>query len=662
MTESLATPNAIGIHDAEVEHIFGLTGPLSASVKGYRPRQAQTEMAKAIADAIAGQTTLLAEAGTGTGKTYAYLTPALLWGGKVIVSTGTKNLQDQLFLRDIPTIRKVLKAPVSIALLKGRANYLCHYHLERTIQNGRLSSREDVGYLRDIGRFIKTTMTGDKAELARVPENASVWSLVTSTKDTCMGSECQYYQDCFVMKARKEAQQADVVVVNHHLFFADVALKDTGIAELLPSANTVIFDEAHQLPETATLFFGETVSTSQVLELCRDVLAEGLSHARDGAEWAKLVAPVERAARDLRLAFPQDIVRYSIDQIAPSSPFFEALEALKSTMDEMIAVLEKQAERAETLEQCRARSILLAEQYEKWNAADDGKSGDYVLWVEAFSTSLQLHRTPLSIAPIFNKQREGVPRTWIFTSATMAVKNDFSHYVSQMGLWDQPARTWPSPFNYQEQGFLYVPNGMPQPNSYEYMDAVIDAALPVIEAAGGKTFLLCTTLKAVKHSAERLRDEFQKRGLDFPLFIHGDAGRTELLDRFRAAGNGVLIGSQSFWEGVDVRGDALSLVIIDKLPFAPPDDPVLSARIAAMEKKGLNGFVHHQLPEAIINLKQGAGRLIRDEGDKGVLMICDPRLISKPYGKRIWQSLPSFARTRELAEVQAFFKKIKIPV
>ncbi|MBC3906020.1 ATP-dependent DNA helicase [Undibacterium sp. NL8W] len=661
MTESLATPNAIGIHDAEVEHIFGLTGPLSASVKGYRPRQAQTEMAKAIADAIAGQTTLLAEAGTGTGKTYAYLTPALLWGGKVIVSTGTKNLQDQLFLRDIPTIRKVLKAPVSIALLKGRANYLCHYHLERTIQNGRLSSREDVGYLRDIGRFIKTTMTGDKAELARVPENASVWSLVTSTKDTCMGSECQYYQDCFVMKARKEAQQADVVVVNHHLFFADVALKDTGIAELLPSANTVIFDEAHQLPETATLFFGETVSTSQVLELCRDVLAEGLSHARDGAEWAKLVAPVERAARDLRLAFPQDIVRYSIDQIALSSPFFEALETLKSTMDEMIAVLEKQAERAETLEQCRARSILLAEQYEKWNAADDGKSGDYVLWVEAFSTSLQLHRTPLSIAPIFNKQREGVPRTWIFTSATMAVKNDFSHYVSQMGLWDQPARTWPSPFNYQEQGFLYVPNGMPQPNSYEYMDAVIDAALPVIEAAGGKTFLLCTTLKAVKHSAERLRDEFQKRGLDFPLFIHGDAGRTELLDRFRAAGNGVLIGSQSFWEGVDVRGDALSLVIIDKLPFAPPDDPVLSARIAAMEKKGLNGFVHHQLPEAIINLKQGAGRLIRDEGDKGVLMICDPRLISKPYGKRIWQSLPSFARTRELAEVQAFFKKIRNP-
>ena len=476
-----------------------------------------------------------------------------------------------------------------------------------------------------------------------------------------MGSECQYYQDCFVMKARKEAQQADIVVVNHHLFFADVALKDTGIAELLPSANTVIFDEAHQLPETATLFFGDTVSTSQILELCRDVQAEGLSHARDGAEWSKLGAPVERAARDLRLAFPQDVVRLAIEQIAASSPFFEFLEALKTSLAELIVVLEQQAVRAETLEQCRARTIMLNDQIHAWNAAPEGKEkeGDYVLWVEAYSVSLQLHRTPLSIAPIFNKQREGVPRTWIFTSATMAVKNDFSHFVSQMGLWNEPAHTWPSPFNYQEQGFLYVPNGMPEPNSRDYADAVVDAALPVIIAAGGRTFLLCTTLKAVKFSAGRLKDEFDKRGLNFPLFVQGDAGRTELLDRFRAAGNGVLIGSQSFWEGVDVRGEALSLVINDKLPFSPPDDPVLAARITAMEKKGLNGFVHHQLPEAIINLKQGAGRLIRDETDVGVLMICDPRLISKPYGKRIWQSLPAFTRTRVEADVIAFFENLK---
>ncbi len=459
------------------------------------------------------------------------------------------------------------------------------------------------------------------------------------------------------MKARKEAQQADVVVVNHHLFFADVALKDTGVAELLPSANTIIFDEAHQLPETATLFFGDTISTSHVLELCRDVLAEGLSHARDGADWAGIVSKVERSARDLRLTFPQDIVRLAVNQIAPSSPFFPALETLKDELDGMITVLQKQAERAETIEQCRVRGIEIATRLDAWNKpkGDVIIGQESVLWVEAFSSSLQLHQTPLSIAPIFNKQREGVPRTWIFTSATLAVKNDFHHYSAQMGLWDEPAHSWPSPFDYDSQGLLYVPTGLPQPNSLDYTDAVIDAVLPVIEAAGGGAFLLCTTIRAVNRSAERLREEFERRKLPFPLMVQGEAGRTELLDRFRAAGNAVLIGSQSFWEGVDVRGDALSLVIIDKLPFSPPDDPVLAARIEALERKGMNGFMHHQLPAAIINLKQGAGRLIRDETDRGVLMICDPRLIAKPYGKRIWQSLPPFKRTRELDVVRTFF-------
>lgn len=650
-----------GIHDAEVERLFGSGGLLGGEVDSYRPRHSQTEMAKAIADAIAGQRTLIAEAGTGTGKTFAYLVPALLWGGKVIVSTGTKNLQDQLFLRDIPTVRKALNAPVSVALLKGRSNYVCHFHLERTLQNGRMTSRDDVGYLREISRFMKTTGSGDKAELSKVPETAPIWNLVTSTRDTCFGAECQYYQDCFVMKARKEAQQADVVVVNHHLFFADVALKDTGVAELLPTANTVIFDEAHQLPETATMFFGDTVSTSQILELCRDVLAEGLSHARDGADWAAVVAPVERAARDLRLAFPEDIVRLAVSQIAASSVFFPALETLRGNIDDMIVVLDKQSERAESIEQCRTRAVELTQRLANWNDARDNSASDesqaYVLWVEAFTSSLQLHRTPLSIAPIFNKQREGTPRAWIFTSATLAVKNDFHHYTSQMGLWDEPAQSWPSPFNYEQQGLLYVPANLPQPNSYEYTDAVIDAALPAIIAAGGRTFLLCTTIRAVNRAAERLREEFSQRGLPFPLMVQGEAGRTELLDRFRAAGNGVLIGSQSFWEGVDVRGEALSLVIIDKLPFSPPDDPVLAARIAELEKKGLSGFVHHQLPAAIINLKQGAGRLIRDENDSGVLMICDPRLISKGYGRRIWQSLPPFKRTREISAVEEFFAR-----
>jgi ATP-dependent DNA helicase DinG len=472
-----------------------------------------------------------------------------------------------------------------------------------------------------------------------------------------MGSECQYYNDCFVMKARKEAQQADVVVVNHHLFFADVALKDTGVAELLPSANTIIFDEAHQLPETATLFFGETVSTSQIIELCRDVLAEGLSHARDGADWSQLSGAVERAARDLRLTFPQDSVKLAAHQIAPSSPFFPALEAVQDELAAMIEVLEDQAQRAETLEQCRVRAVELAARLGAWTAGGEqaATDPDKVLWVEAYASSLQLHQTPLSIAPIFSKQREGPPRSWIFASATLAVKNDFNHYTAQMGMMNESARTWPSPFDYGNQGLLYVPNDMPPANAPGYTDAVIDAALPVIEAAGGRAFLLCTTIRAVNRAAERLREEFEQRGLPFPLMVQGESGRTELLDRFRAAGNAVLIGSQSFWEGVDVRGEALSVVIIDKLPFAPPDDPVLAARIAALEKKGLNGFVHHQLPSAIINLKQGAGRLIRDETDRGVLMICDTRLITKPYGRRIWQSLPAFKRTRDLEQVRAFF-------
>jgi ATP-dependent DNA helicase DinG len=652
----------VGKHDAEIDRLFGAGGPLAPAVGSFSPRRSQTEMAKSIASAIAAQTVLMAEAGTGTGKTFAYLVPALLWGGKTIVSTGTKNLQDQLFSRDIPTVRAALRAPVSVALLKGRSNYVCHYHLERTLQNGRLTSRDDVGFLREISRFIKMTSSGDKAELSKVPENAPVWNLVTSTRDNCMGAECQYYQDCFVMKARREAQQADVVVVNHHLFFADVALKDTGVAELLPSANTIIFDEAHQLPDTATLFFGTTVSSSQVLELCRDVLAEGLAHARGGPNWANVVMAVEKAARDMRLTFPQDSMRLSLPQIPTSSDFFPALEKLQLELDGMIDVLEDQAARAETIEACRVRAVDLAAAYKAWKPDPKGKVAageEAVLWVEAFSSSVQLHKTPLSIAPIFSNQREGTPRTWIFTSATLAVKNDFKHFSNQMGLTGEPAMTWPSPFDYEQQGLLYVPNGLPEPNSMGYIDDGVDVALPVIEAAGGRTFFLCTTIRAVKQVSERLRREFADRGLDYPLFVQGERGRTELLDSFRSAGNAVLVGSQSFWEGVDVRGDALSLVIIDKLPFSPPDDPVLAARIEVMEKQGMNGFMHHQLPETIINLKQGAGRLIRDETDRGVLMICDPRLISKPYGKRIWQSLPPFKRTRLEADVIAFFKPAK---
>lgn len=668
-------------HHAELSTLFADDGTLAKGIEGYRPRSAQLTMAQAVANAIEAADSIIVEAGTGTGKTYAYLVPAMLWGGKVIVSTGTKNLQDQLFLRDIPTVRKALNAPVSVALLKGRANYVCHYHVERASQNGRLSSRQDAAWLRQINLFLKTTKTGDKAELASVPENAPVWNLVTSTRDNCLGSDCAYYKDCFVMRARKEAQQADVVVVNHHLFFADVMLKDTGMAELLPAANTIIFDEAHQLPETATLFFGETISTNQILELARDSVAEGLSHARDAVDWVAIAAPLERAARDLRLVFRQDGSRLSIKQIdndaALAKPFYEVLPKLEQALSDFTGALEAQAERAETIEQCHRRAVALCEKLEAWvdpkppkapkkEGDDEGKEGgsaaavdERVRWVEVFANSVQLHLTPLSIAPIFSRQRAGQPRAWVFTSATLSVRGNFTHYAAQLGLDRDRSMTLDSPFDYASQGLLYVPRDLPQPSDPRFTDAVLDATLPLIEAAGGKTFLLCTTLRAVNRAAERLTDEFAQRGWDFPLLVQGQASRTELLDRFRTLGNAVLVGSQSFWEGVDVRGEALSLVVIDKLPFAPPDDPVLSARMEALEKKGLSPFAVHQLPHAVITLKQGAGRLIRSETDRGVLMICDPRLVEKNYGRQIWQSLPPFKRTREAETAAEFLRSLR---
>jgi ATP-dependent DNA helicase DinG len=703
----------------ELDAIFAAEGLLARHIDGYRSRASQVEMARAVAAAMeasgrampepamfdaqrrparklgpsdapvvpgdgadelgvatastgidGGENTLIVEAGTGTGKTFAYLVPAMLWGGKVIVSTGTKHLQDQLFQRDIPTVRDALAVPVSVAMLKGRANYLCHYYLQRTADNGRLPTRQDTSHLQEIIRFAKLTRTGDKAELASVPENSPVWPMVTSTRDNCLGQECPQYKECFVMQARREAQQADIVVVNHHLFFADVMLRDTGMAELLPTANTIIFDEAHQLPETATLFFGETVSTTQFLELARDAVAEGLSHARDFSDWTKLGAALERAARDVRLAFKEDSVRMSLGQLADDHPLFDALDTLEEHLDALTKALGEHAERAESLGALLRRARELQSLLGGWTApptsvekavaeeaeaAAKGDPNEMVRWIEVFSHTVQLHETPLSVAPIFSKQRAGVPRAWIFTSATLSVRGDFTHYAAQMGLNARRSMTLPSPFDYPTQGLLYVPRNLPQPSSPNFTDAVFDGALPVIEASKGGVFFLCTTLRAVDRIANRLRDTIERRGWDYPLLVQGDASRTELLDRFRSYGNAILVGSQSFWEGVDVRGDALSLVVIDKLPFAPPDDPVLSARLDALTKKGLSPFAVHQLPQAVITLKQGAGRLIRAETDRGVLMICDTRLVDKPYGRRIWQSLPPFKRTRELEVVRAFF-------
>jgi ATP-dependent DNA helicase DinG len=617
-------------------------------VQGFKLRPQQLDMARAIHQAIEDTGVLVAEAGTGTGKTFAYLVPALLAGGKVIVSTGTKTLQDQLFDRDLPAVRAALASGTSAALLKGRANYVCLYRLRRAAEAG-VPSPHEATQLRRIERFAAVSSTGDRADLADVPEDAPVWAHATSTRENCLGQSCPDHGDCFVMRARRNALAADVVVINHHLFFADVVLRDEGIAELLPACNTVVFDEAHQLPETARLFFGESVSSAQLVDLARDARAELRAAGGASPELEALANRVEKAARDLRLAFGEAATRMAWKQALQLPGFADALQAISISLRALREPLEAQAERSEGLASCAARAGAAYAALTRMAESDpDGA----VRWAEVFAHAVRLHVTPLSSAELFSRQMDDHPRAWIFTSATLAVGEEFGHFTRELGLGEADARRWASPFDFASQALLYLPKGLPaDPNDAAFTDAVVEAALPVLAASGGGAFLLFTTLRALRRAHERL----SRLGLPYPLLVQGTGSRSELLARFRALGNAVLLGSQSFWEGVDVRGEALSVVVIDKLPFAPPDDPVLAARIEAIRARGGNPFTELQLPQAVLSLKQGAGRLIRDETDRGVLMLCDPRLASKAYGRQILKSLPPMNLTRELAAVKAFF-------
>ncbi|HXS52959.1 MAG TPA: ATP-dependent DNA helicase [Usitatibacter sp.] len=648
----------------DLEAIFCASGPLARAVHGFRQRPEQVEFARAVLEAIESRATLVAEAGTGTGKTFAYLVPALLAGGRVIVSTGTKTLQDQLYHRDLPRVRDALGVRVDIALLKGRANYVCLHHLELAASQGTFAVREEASHLRKIASFAARTMSGDRSECAEVPEGSGAWAQATSTRENCLGSACRHYQDCFVMKARKRAADADVVVVNHHLFFADVALRDEGAADLLPEANTVIFDEAHHLPDLARLFFGQSLSTNQLVELARDVRTAEAAHAREATDMGDAAIAMENAAREVRIALGGAAGRIAAAALRDRSAFDRALAVLEERLAELAKRLRAQEERAEEIRNCRVRSEEYFTRVVEWREADarpkedaygETPAPDFVRWIEVYPQSAQLYLTPLDVGRILGGTMRAGERAWIFTSATLSVNGDFSHYRSEMGFADAHTRSWPSPYDFERQALLYVPEGLPDPNTEGYVEAVIEAAWPVVRASAGHAFLLFTSLRAMDRGYQRLAGKLAAEGLDWPLLLQGTAAKNELLERFRRAPHAILVASQSFWEGVDVKGEQLSVVVIDRLPFNPPDEPVLAACIERIQRAGGNAFMDYQLPRAVIALKQGAGRLIRDETDRGALVICDPRLVEKHYGKRIWRALPPFRRTRSLAEVEAFF-------
>jgi len=631
----------------DVGDLLGADGPFARELPDFAPREAQQTMARAVQQAIAGRETLVAEAGTGTGKTYAYLVPALLSGERVIISTGTKALQDQLYFRDLPKVRSVLDARLKTALLKGRANYLCLYRLDQTVREGDSLERVQAGQLATIRAWSARTRRGDRMELAEVPEESPLWPRVTSTPENCLGVECPFFDECHVVKARREALEADVVVVNHHLLFADLALKQEGFGEILPGAAAFIMDEAHQIPELAGQFFSQSISARQLSELAQDTLAEcpGVTGAI-----GLLLEPVEAlqsTLRRLRLSMEALPARGAFQLLEDRAELRGELHDLAELLASLSDLLASQAERSRGFANLHERATLFTERLDR---ILDEHGDQHVRWYETFPRGFALYATPLDLAVPMRGLRERTQAAWIHTSATLSVAGSFEHFARQLGLDEPRTLSLDSPFDYPRQALCYLPPGLPEPHVRDYTDRVIEAVLPVLQASQGRAFLLFTSHRALRRAAELLQDK-----LPWPLFVQGSAPRPRLLEEFRASGHGVLLGAASFWEGVDVAGDALGVVVIDKLPFAAPDDPVLMARLAALEQSGINPFMGWQVPSAVIALKQGVGRLIRSVHDRGVLVLCDPRLGSKGYGKLFLASLPPVPRTRELQDVQAFF-------
>ncbi len=624
---------------------LGPDGPFSADPL-FTPREQQLAMAEAVERALIERSTLLVEAGTGTGKTFAYLVPALLAGMRIIVSTGTKTLQDQLFHRDLPRVCKTLRIAPKKALLKGRANYLCLHRLDLSEEQARLASKEAVKELAEVRAWARVTRDGDRMELDRVPEDSSVWPWVTSSADNCLGQDCPRYSECFVVKARRKAQESDLVVVNHHLLFADLAIKREGFGEILPGAEAFILDEAHQIGEVASTFFTTSVSYRQIVELTRDALNEASQQQGALALLQPPVDEVQQRLREFRLALDPLPIKGPWWHAAETGEVMAAHERLQNAIAGLSSALGDQAERSAGLKGCAARAADVALRLERVARRQEGE----VCWYELFQRGFALHATPLDAAEPLKTYRDSTHAAWIATSATLAVSGRFDLFQQSTGLDSAQTLCLDSPFDYPNQALLYQPTGMPEPNTDRYVEGVVTAAMPVLRASGGRAFLLFTSHRALREAAEILR-----LTAPFPLFVQGERPRPALLADFLTSGNGVLLGAASFWEGVDVPGDALSVVVIDKLPFAQMGDPVMEARLDAIRQTGGNPFRDYQLPSAVLALKQGAGRLIRSSRDRGVLMLCDPRLVSKSYGREFLAALPPFRRTRVLADVEAFF-------
>jgi ATP-dependent DNA helicase DinG len=637
----------------DLEDVFGQSGLLAETLPDFTVRMEQLHMAESIARAVKSQSHLIVEAGTGVGKTFAYLAPILLAGKRAIISTGTRSLQDQLFSRDVPSLTAALGRPLRIALLKGRSNYLCLHRLQQSYEQAstRGFSRELSRSIQKVNLWSVQTRRGDIGELNTLAEDDPVWPYVTSTRENCIGTECPLFDRCWVMAARREAQAADVVVVNHHLLMADLLLKENGFGDLLPDAEAVVVDEAHQLPDVATQALGINLSARQIREWINDVMRGQRKLAGIGEAEIKLIQQLEQhinsAAQSLQNQ--NDLLEYA----QWPDPLVDALHDSMDVLKTFIANTDKTADDQTELKALHDRAVEFVQRLRVFaeHQTEDGS----VRWATSVKSGFVLHQALINVAtPLQNLiRKQGA--AWIFTSATLSVADDLSYFAQQIGLTDARMEQFGSPFDYQQQALLYLPDRMDVPSSPQHTRQVVEAALPVIECSQGGVFMLFTSYRALREAAQLLRAHWPDQ-LPFPLLVQGEAPRDQLLKAFRQHGNAILLGTQSFWEGVDVKGRALCVVVIDKLPFAVPDEPLTKARQAAIEQRGGNPFMEDQVPQAVVTLKQGVGRLIRDQHDFGIIMLCDRRLVTRSYGRLFLDSLPAMARTSQLAKVQSFLR------